>query len=493
MTTDVGREVNRRAREGVRWILWITVVAAPMAFLTNTLLARLSPLALGYYGAVVLFSATFQTVGILGGPKLFTRFVPVLARRDRVPFLLSYSVLVLGSFLVVTLVAQLAAPAALASLLERFGGPSVPLAIAVAAVIVVMTFTSHFLFGVLSGPEASVVARLPVLGFFVAALLGATTFREVAVADPARYLWIATLAVFGASALLASIFAVRTEEFRDAGKLRWILPAGFWSALAYTHLEGIVVFVYSCLAPAFVLLWIDVAALAPFHAALRYVALFEGLAGLLSAALSPGLAALDSAGLRDAAFAQARRAMSTSLLAVVPIGLVLIFFAEDAMAVFGSQFRPRADLLRVLAVSVIAPPFSQFGGGMLVAFGAYRAYLVVSSVYVVAAIALVFALIPSLGLTGAAWAATASSLAHAAAVMGVLRYRLRFRERTRGVVSTGVLLAASAVATIVQPGRAVGAGLAILFLAAFVVAGRVTRAEVATALGGLRSSTRAGS
>lgn len=492
MAAEVEGEVGRRAVAGVRWILWISVAAAPLSFLTNTLLARVSALALGYYGAVMLFSSAFQTIGVLGGPKVFTRFVPILPGRDRVPFLLTYAGIVLGLLFGAVTLAAVFVPAGLHATLGRFGGPSVGMAVTLAVAIVLMTFTSHFLFGTLSGPAASFVVRFPILGFFLAALLGATVLRGSLLADPARFLWRSAVVVFLASALLAVAFTLRTAEFREPWTPRWLLPKGFWSAAIYTNMDTVVMFTYLNLAPTFVLLWLDVDSLAPFHASLRYLSLFEGVAGLLASLISPGLASLEAKGMRQEAFRQAHKAMSLALLVVVPASLVLVFFASDAMAVFGDAFRARADLLRILALSTLAVPIVQFGAGMLVAFGAYRSYLAASLVYVVAAVALVTGLIPLFGLPGAAWAGAASSLANALAVTVVLRVRLGFRVPGRIVAAFGTVAVAVFVAILLEPGRPLAALLLAVSVAAFAVAGRVTRREIENAVSvvGLRRATR---
>ena len=484
MSAEVGREVSRRTLAGMRFALWLTVATIPLSFLTNTLLAHVSPLALGHYGAVMLFSAAFQSIAILGGPKLFTRFVPLLDPRDRVPFLFTYALLALSVFLGGVLLLRAVAPGVATGLLLRFGGPSMSLAISVAIAILVQAFLNFFLFGVLHGPGAAAVARFPVVGFFVAAVLGAGVFRRQLESDPALFLWIASLAVFGADALLAAGLALRTDEFRRSFRLRLLLPAGFWPALCFTHVETISAFAYSSLAPTFVLIWLDIAALAPFHGALRYVSLFEAPAALLAALLSPALAALDGSGLRDQAFRHAERALNATLILVVPSCLVLIFFAPDGMAIFGAQFRPSADLLRIASVAAVASPVVQFGGGMLVAFGEYRAYLAMSSIYIVAAVGLNFLLIPSFGVSGAAWAASIGALVQACAIAVVLRIRLGFRVPKRALLAAVVLVAAVAVALKLDPGRVWSAVLVATFALVFAGVARVTAAEI---VGGLRT------
>src|SRR4029079_3427733 len=141
----------------------------------------------------------------------------------------------------------------------------------------------------------------------------------------------------------------------------------------------------------------------------------------LAALLSPALAALDAAGERERAFRHARRTLDVVSILVVPGALVLIFFASDAMAIFGAHYRASADLLRVVAIAAVASPLVQFGGGMLVAFGEYPTYLAMSCISIAAALGLNLLRLPALGVPGAAWAASLAALTHACVVTFVLR------------------------------------------------------------------------
>ncbi len=478
MSAEVGGEVSRRTLAGMRWALWIAAAMIPLSFLTNTILSHVSPLALGQYGAVMLFSGAFQTLAVLGGPKLFTRFVPLLPRGDRVSFLLTYALLAAALFLFGVALLQVVAPAALTWVLVRFGVPSMGIALGVAISILATTFLTHFLFGVLHGPGAAAITRFPILGFFLAAVLGAWVLPERLARDPGSFLWTASLAVFATSAVLAAGLALRTQEFRQPFRVRLLLPEHFWSALFFTHVETLAAFAYSSLAPTFVLIWLDIAALGPLHGALRYVTLFDGVVALLAALLAPALAALDGSGLREKAFRHARQTLNATLILAVPACLVLIFFAPDGMAVFGVRFRASADLLRIVSIGVVASPIVHLGGGMLVAFGEYRAFLAMSCIYIAAALGLNLVLIPTLGLTGAAWAASSGALVQACAVAVVLYVRLGFRVPARALLAAAVVLIAVAVALVAAPGRLVATGLVVGFALVFAACARVTVAEV---------------
>ena len=74
--TDMVGDVRRRTASGVRSVIVLNLVFFPLSFATNMLLGRVSPEALGYYGAVYVLIGTYFTFGVFGGSLVFTRFVP---------------------------------------------------------------------------------------------------------------------------------------------------------------------------------------------------------------------------------------------------------------------------------------------------------------------------------------------------------------------------------------------------------------------------------
>lgn len=111
------------------------------------------------------------------------------------------------------------------------------------------------------------------------------------------------------------------------------------------------------------------------------------------------------------------------------------------------------------------------------AVGAFRSYLSASLAYVVAAVLLTFALVPTLGLTGAALAGAAGALVRNVVIALLLR-RLRFPSLSPLWAAWLSTLGALCVAWYWDPSRMVGALLVVVFIAVFAIAARVRPAEV---------------
>jgi O-antigen/teichoic acid export membrane protein len=290
------------------------------------------------------------------------------------------------------------------------------------------------------------------------------------------YLWRASLVVYAVAAAAALLFVSRAPSFSARGR-GVPLPAGFWPVVGYTHAETMVTYVYAALAPTVVLLWVDLRSLGFLHAALRYSALLTAFPAAIMAVLSPELRRLVAEGHAPEALRQTRGAVQAAVLALAPVVLGLVVFAEPAMGFFGPEFRAQADVLRWVAPSALAAPVVLCGAGAALAVGAFRAYLVASLFYVTAASALVVAIVPTWGLLGAAAATSLGALARQIAIDTVLR-REGYEPPPRSAVAWGCAVAAVAASTTLRPSWPGATLLFLALLGAFAVLGRVRREEV---------------
>lgn len=472
--------VTRRTLSGVRWSLILNLVTIPLSFGTNLALGRVSPVALGYYGAIQIFVGGFAALLMPGGQNVFTRLTPQVREEDRWVFLRTYLTLNLTLVGLAWIAALALAPAPVGRLLATFGIPAAWYAVVLTAFVVVWSFSAFFLFGVLGGPQASVTLRTLVIGFFAAAALGFGPLRDALVRDPATYLWRSALGVYGAAALVGIALVRRTREARVRGRLRWLVPNRFWSVVGYTHLGTIITFTYTSLSSSFVLLWLSVEALARLHAAMRYVTLLNVFATLAAPVVAAGIARLEASGQRVRGVAQARTSVRTSMIAIFPICVTVMFFAGDAMALFNPMFRDDAVLLQLVILASLASPMVYLGTGLAVALGAFRGYVVASMVFVASAVALNAILVPRFGLVGAAISLPTAAFIQQLAMAAVLWKAVRFRVPVRVVVAWILGIGACAVAIAARPDRPLAVALSVGFIAAFAAFGRVTPGELAT-------------
>ena len=479
--SEPGNDFGRRAVSGIRWVLILNLVTLPCSFATNLLLGRISSAALGSYSAVQVFVEGFQSFVVFGGANVFTRFVPALPLAHRFSFLRSYATLVSGVAAVVFAVAAVAFPGRTGALLMRFGGPSRGIVVVLCGVVLVWAFSSFFLYGILDPRGAALTLRTVVVAFFVASVVGATGYRELLLSDPGAFLWPAGLAVYGIAALVGVTLILRSDTFRSRGPLSWGLPPGFWSAAFYTHLQTLVAFAYMSLSPMIVLLWLDLNALGYFHAALRFPVLLTLMPIMVASVTGPAVAAQEAVGRRADAFRQVGRTLDAAWAATVPGCIVLAAFAPDVMRVFGPSYPAYAGLLRILTLTSVAAPMAFIGASIAVALNAFREYFRASVYFLLTTVGMSFLLVPPLGLTGAAIAASVGAFVQHVAIAALLASRFGFRPSSRHWWAWGWTAGVAAVAWFGEPGRLAAAALALAGIGGYLWTAGVDRAEIVDA------------
>jgi len=461
---------RRRAVLGVRAALLLNVLALPLSFVTNMILGRISPEALGAYGAVQLFVGSAFTFLVFGGANVFTRFVPALEARDRIAFFRGYGAVVAVAF-GAAVACALVVPGAAAWVLRRLGDPPAMVAIALLAASAVAAMTGWHLYADRESTSAVAVEKLIVFGFFVIALTALTGAGEPLRRGDTSFLWRGALIVYVVAAAVALFRLTRTPGFA-ARRRGWLLPPGFWSVAAYTHVDTLVTYVYVALAPSVIVLWVDLRTLGFLHAALRYTVLLAGFPVAVMAVLGPELRRLVAGGDREEASRQASFAVQVGMLVLAPIVLGLIAFAEPAMAIFGPNFAAQADVLRLVAPSVLSTPVVYCGASFAVAVGVFRSYLRASLFYVALAMGLLALLVPVWGVRGAAAAMTLGAIVRMATTAAILR-REGFVPPARVLVAWGCAAASLAVMLTFHPPLPAAAALGALLAVVFALLGRV--------------------
>lgn len=478
MMEDLSREVKRRAIRGVRWVMILNILSTPLSFLTNLALGRISPAALGYYGAIHIFVGAMSALFLLGGRQVFTRFMPGLDPGKRFSFLTSFTVLAFALVIVTTVCGILVFPDTFQWLLEKFGDPPHRIAVALSGILLVWAVCCLALFGTMEAPRASFTIKMVFPGFFLGAVLGLGPFKGQITNNPASYLWLTAMVTYGAACLVGLYNVARSREIANTIRLSWFLPEKFRSVAFYAHMSALVMFIYASLSPSLVLLWLDVEQLSRLHAAMRYVALLVLLPTMIADVVAPGLSKIVSAGMMEKALQQASTTIKTTHIVTVPASLGLILFSRELMSMFGPGFSDYHLLLKILGVSCIAGPVVYLGSGFVASFGILGSYLGASLVYVASTILISVFFISRWGLVGAAMATTIGAFIHHTATLAVLRLRVGFRISGRVWAGWFTALLAVGVSMWLAPGLPLAMLLYAGCLALFMVLGKVSIAEV---------------
>jgi hypothetical protein len=95
----VPRKLRERIFSGMRWTLWLSVLAVPFSNGTTILLSRAGPQVIGTYGLLMVYVGLVSSLFYLGGDPVTIKLIPDLQPEQRAPFLASYFLILLASLI----------------------------------------------------------------------------------------------------------------------------------------------------------------------------------------------------------------------------------------------------------------------------------------------------------------------------------------------------------------------------------------------------------
>ncbi len=104
---EVPDHQRREMLTGMRWTLWLSILCAPLGYLTTVLLARVAPQAIGTYGLLSLYIGLTSVFLFFGGNGVAIKFLPELEPAKRASFLISYFFVIIATTLPYQIAASL--------------------------------------------------------------------------------------------------------------------------------------------------------------------------------------------------------------------------------------------------------------------------------------------------------------------------------------------------------------------------------------------------
>jgi len=229
-------ELRTRIFVGMRWTVWLSIVALPFSLGTNVVLARIGPEAIGTFGLLAVYISIVAAFLYLGGDSVIIKFMPEIAPERRLPFLLSY-LLIVGAGLCLWLMLFLKWPEQLRYLFgNKESSTFYLLVLYLSPLYIVFSMIIAVLKGVLEIRSAQSLTRSMNIGSFcIYAFLFAFAHQSLAL----HYtVWVWTI-YLGLTALLAAVglqrlFSVSSLGWRSS-RWQFFLPSGFWKYLFATQ------------------------------------------------------------------------------------------------------------------------------------------------------------------------------------------------------------------------------------------------------------------
>jgi O-antigen/teichoic acid export membrane protein len=411
MMAAVSPSERERIVSGMRWTVWLSVLATPFGYGTTVLLARVGPEVLGMYGLLMVYIGVVSSLLYFGGDAVAIQFVPGLQVDKRLPFLASYFV-VACACLVPWLAVATVRPRWLHYIFgEQSGATFQLLTLYMAPIYIASAIVIAGLKAVLDMRSAQILSRSLTVGTFAACAalyIGAMPFLR---AHYTGVIWCIYLGLTTISLLLGLIRLVRLEQYKpDWRTARWFLPPKFWRFAFALQQASALGFLLQRLDLILVLNLGGLELLGKYVAILSLAGLIQVVSRFFLDTLLPALTNLLAC--RDISAASDVFATHLRILFVVSFTTTsgLMFLVQPLTRLLGPQYAADKSLfvVMILLLGLAAPGAA--GGTLLTALGKQQRSVWVGMGQLGLFVVLFFTLWPKYRLLGAVLATGVSTL-----------------------------------------------------------------------------------
>ena len=410
---------RHRILTGMRWTVWLAVLAMPFSALTTILLGRAGPEVLGTYGLLSVYVAFVSSFLYFGGDVVVINFIPQCAKAERAPFLLSYLLLTCGSAIPWIGVAALW-PGLIEKIIGHNGGTYFDfylLCFAPVQIAFSMMVAAHK--GMLDIAWAQFLYRsLGVGTCFVYTLLYFAA-RSVLVSHYALLVWavyIGLLVFLGGAAFIRFI---KINGWGPTLIPRFLLPRGFWAYSLATQQVSITNFLMQRLDYILILNIAGLKTLGQYVMIVTVANLIQQVNSYFLDTLLPALTNL--IGARNEKGAAQVFMMHMRIVCLVDVAATagLMVFAVPITKLMGPRYAPFVPEIVLAALLLGLSNPGNAGGTILASIGKQRRAAWVATLQIGIFVCLFFALWRPFGLVGAVGAYGLSALSANAILLAV--------------------------------------------------------------------------
>ena len=346
---DNHEALMRRIDRGVRVTFLLSVLAMPVSYLAQIVLARGSQDAVGIYGGILLWAGFVQSFFYLGGNAVLIKFLPEISPDRRFPFLISYSGMILGFTLLGVLLFTLVPYLSNTVLGHAMGNFLFALLLVIALVNIYQQIILSSLKACLELVKAQILTRVTTIGY----LLAFSTFLIFAKPWFLKHLLILIAAVHIVVVLvplLLGMYFLKRNLRPDWGSLRWHLPRGFWRFTLMTQISSVVNFFSSRFDQILVLIYASISGLGIYFVMAQLAAAIQLISGFFLESMLPALINILAQAGRDAARSAYYRGARLNQVIVTSTALMLLCFHSVILSTFGAQYPAHWQVLVVLVL-----------------------------------------------------------------------------------------------------------------------------------------------
>ncbi len=403
IAVGVSFEIPALISSGMRWTLWLSLLALPLSYVTNILLARIGPEALGTFGVLNVYIGLVFVFFFFGGCAVPMKFLPEMDASRRSSFLTSYGLIVLVSLIPWVVIATWR-PHLLHFLFGDAGTPSLQLRlIYLSPVCLVYLLMVTSLKGVLEMKWAQILDRsinfgqMAVLVFVV--LLNHTWLKR----HVADVVWLSYVGLTFFVALVAFYRLISAGAL--TGRPRFWLPPRFWPYTLLLQANSVLGFFSARLDYILILNTGGLAVLGQYVAITSIAGVVPRISGFVVDSLLPSLTNCLAMGDLRAASRVAETYLRIMFPAVLGLSLGVLVFARSLLAIMGPFYTAFAGLLQIACLGAVAQSLSLYTNVCFTATDRVHHAVLATSVRIVAFACFFWPLWSSMQLKGAvlAW------------------------------------------------------------------------------------------
>ncbi len=353
LLSAVPNEARSRIVSGMRWTVWLSLLAAPFSYCTSVLLARAGPEVIGTFGILSVYLAFGTAFLYIGGDTVTIHFIPQLSPRDRFSFVVSYFLLICAAA-----IPWIVAAAVWSGKLHYLFGTQIRarsqlFLLCLAPVPILLSLVISSLKGNLEIRSGQFAARFVTIGFFVCVAFFYFAGRSELKARPAAIMWSAYLllalaAALGGLARLAGLSAWRPGLVH----LRFHFPRGFWRYLIATQQVGLLSFFINRLDYVLILNAAGLAILGRYVAVVTLASVITMVGASFLDPILPTLTNLIAARNFPAAAQAFSLQMRILFIVNAAVTFGMILFAFPLTALLGPQYSRLAPALILCALLI---------------------------------------------------------------------------------------------------------------------------------------------
>lgn len=395
-------EIRQKSIFGAKWLVLLSAISLPLGYVSNIILGRISPQALGTYGIINIFITIIVTFILFGGGTVLIKYLPEVGNPRQRSFILGYLLLALG-ISVPFILLFLYYPQILNPLLSKaVRGTLSKYIVLIVPIVIIKQIVISSLSGLMEIKVSAIIQKVGSFGQFLIFAFLFLVFRDFFSNHYESIIWITYFVLLISTALFGLSFLIRKlQTIKEKWNLKPFLPQGFWKFGLFVHASSLLVFVYDQGDKLFIFGYFETAELGLYLAALNTALLIRFVPQLLAQILLPTFSNLLAS--KEEQFVQKAyyQVIRFNTLIIVPLGLACIFFSRQIMTFFGPEYIKNDFILVILAMFYSFSAIGTVAPSLIIAKGKTGWYFLTSVIQVIFQFLFTIFFIKNLGPLGA--------------------------------------------------------------------------------------------